>query len=297
MKCYIDFPLGKPRGTAYYLLNFISFITKITMKTVAAILISLFLASTANVVDPEVDNSFMYVGHRGASYLAPENTLASIHLAWELGADAAECDVMLTSDYQVVLFHDKNTKKLTGEAHVVSETPWGVLSKLKVKLRETNLPAYEGERIPLLADILSTIPADRMLVIEIKTGPEILPFLKEVIEQHWKSGKICFIAFDFKSIQQAKILFQEVPCYYLSSSKSDVNKRFDAIVESRLDGVDLRHPIIDKSLMNKCKDAGLDVWCWTVNDPETAWKMKSLGVTAVTTDRPQWLKEQLLLKK
>ena len=55
-----------------------------------------------------------FVGHRGASYLAPENTLASIKLAWELGADAAECDVMLSSDNRVVVFHDKNTKKLTG---------------------------------------------------------------------------------------------------------------------------------------------------------------------------------------
>ena len=267
------------------------------MKIFAIILISLFLASGPAIRDSETDKSFLYVGHRGASYLAPENTFASINLAWELGADAAECDVMLTSDYQVVLFHDKNTKKLTGESHVISETPWGVLSKLEVKLRETNLPVYEGENIPLLLNVLETIPADRMLVIEIKTGPEILPFLKEVIKQHWKSGEISFIAFDFETIQQAKILFPEVPCYYLSSFKADVNKRFDAIVESKLDGVDLRHTIIDKSLMNICKDAGLDVWCWTVNDPETAWKMKTLGVTAVTTDRPQWLKEQLLAPK
>jgi glycerophosphoryl diester phosphodiesterase len=45
--------------------------------------------------------------------------------------------------------------------------------------------------------------------------------------------------------------------------------------------------------MKKCSDAGLEVWCWTVNDPETALKMKNLGVTAITTDRPRWLKEQL----
>lgn len=267
------------------------------MKTIAAILLSLFLLSSVKLVDPDSDNPFKYVAHRGASYLAPENTLASIQLAWELGADAAECDVMLSSDQQVLLFHDKNTKKLTGESHVIAESPWEVLSKLEVKLRETNLNKYEGEGIPLLADVLPTIPADRMLVIEIKTGPEILPFLKECIEQHWKTGKISFIAFDFECIKEAKILFPEVPSYYLSSFQGDVNKRLDAIVDARLEGVDLRHAIIDQTLVDKCKDAGLDVWCWTVNDPETARKMKALGVTAVTTDRPQWLKEQLLSKK
>ena len=249
------------------------------------------------MVEPESENPFKYVAHRGASYLAPENTLASIHLAWELGADAAECDVMLSSDQKVVLFHDKNTKKLTGENHIISETPWNVLSKLDVKLRETNLREYEGERIPLLAEVLHTIPADRMLVIEIKTGPEILPFLKECIEQHWKSGEISFIAFDFECIKEAKILFPEVPAYYLSSFQGDVNKRFDAIVDARLEGVDLRHAIIDQALVDKCKVAGLDVWCWTVNDPATARKMKVMGVTAVTTDRPRWLKEQLLSEK
>ena len=267
------------------------------MKILATILMTLFLASGPTSQDTEAGKPLLYVAHRGASYLAPENTLASINLAWELGADAAECDVMLTSDQQVVLFHDKNTKKLTGESHIISETPWGVLTKLEVKLRETNLPAYEGECIPLLSEVLETIPADRMLVIEIKTGPEILPFLRSIIEQHWKLGKISFIAFDFETIKEAKTLFPEVPAYYLSSFQSDLNKHMDAIVESKLDGVDLRHPIIDKSLMDKCKDAGLEVWCWTVNDPETAMKMKALGVTAVTTDRPQWLQEQLLAPK
>ena len=63
------------------------------------------------------------------------------------------------------------------------------------------------------------------------------------------------------------------------------------VLENRLDGVDLRHAIITPSLMGKCKSAGLDVWCWTVNDPEIARKMKEMGVTAVTTDRPAWLKE------
>jgi len=266
------------------------------MKFLAAILMGLFLAFSPIPDGQEHEKPFLYVGHRGASYLAPENTLASITLAWTVGADAAECDVMLTSDHEVVLFHDKNTKKLTGENYKVSETSWEVLSRLEVQLRESHLKEYQGETIPRLAEVLETIPDNRMLVIEIKTGPEILPFLKEVLQAHWKSGKISMIAFDFETIRKAKTLFPDVPCYYLSSFSADVNKRFDAIIESKLDGVDLRHPVIDKALMDRCDRAGLDVWCWTVNDPAIALKMKALGVTAVTTDRPRWLKDQMLVK-
>ncbi len=240
------------------------------------------------------EKPFLFVAHRGASYLAPENSVASIKLAWELGADAAECDVRLSSDNQVVVFHDKNTKNLTGESHVVAETPWETLQHLSIRLRDTNLPEYEGATIPLLKDLLETIPSDRMLVIEIKTGTEILPFLKGVVDRHWTTGRIAFISFDFDAIRQAKAIYPRLPCYYLSSSKKDAKKHIIKAVQNNLDGLNLRHSIIDQELSMACREAGLDLWCWTVNDPGTAVAMKWMGVSAVTTDRPKWLKEQIL---
>jgi len=263
------------------------------MRTVAIGLFIILQLPVLRAQESIPDLPFQYVGHRGASYLAPENTLASIKLAWELGADGAECDVMLTSDHQVVLFHDKNAKKLTGENINIKEASWEQLKQLVLIPRETNLPEYSHETIPLLDEVLTHIPDDRMLVIEIKTGPEILPHLQKVIAEHWKSGKISFIAFDFETIKQTKVLYPELPCYYLSSFESDVNKHLELVVESDLDGVDLRHNIIDRELMERCHASGLDVWCWTVNDTETAQKMKELGVSAVTTDRPAWLKNSL----
>ncbi|RPI43127.1 MAG: glycerophosphodiester phosphodiesterase [Bacteroidetes bacterium] len=253
----------------------------------------LLLGSVAHAQETAGNRPFLFIAHRGASYLAPENTLASINLAWELGADAAECDVMLTSDDRVIVFHDKNTGRLTEKNDVVSETPWKDLSELTVRPRETNLPDYGSERIPLLEEVLKTIPEGRMLVIEIKTGTEILPWLKMDVDRYWKSGSIAFIAFDLETIRQAKLIFPEVPCYYLSTFRKDLRKHFDAIVDSGLDGVDLRHGMIDRRLVGKCNEAGLDVWCWTVNDPATARELKDIGVTAVTTDRPDWLRQNL----
>jgi len=263
------------------------------MKTIAIVLLFILAAPFNKAQEPEPEKPFLYVAHRGASYLAPENTLASIQLAWDLGADAAECDIMLTADGKVVLFHDKNTKKLTGKNFIVKESTWEELRPLVVIPRESNRPEYDRETIPLLQDVLATIPEDRLLVIEIKTGPEILPHLQQVISQYWKSGSICFIAFDFETIKQVKGLYPKLPCYYLSSFKADLNTHFDAILESRLDGLDLRHSIIDRELVERCHNSKLDVWCWTVNDPETALRMRQMGVSAVTTDRPAWLKNSL----
>lgn len=236
-------------------------------------------------------NSTVFVGHRGASYLAPENTLASIQLAWELGAMAAECDIMLTADHQVIVFHDKKGQRLTGTDFVVKEVNFSEIKDLPIAMKESNLPKYNGETIPLLESVLATIPEDRTLVIEIKTGPEILPYMKDVISKHWQSGKIAFIAFDFETILATKELYPDVPCYYLSSFRQDINKKFDKIVESKLDGVNLRYKIIDADLVAKFNAVEKDVWCWTVNNPEDARKMIKAGVSAITTDRPKWLNE------
>ena len=261
-----------------------------TMLPVFILLGSIMICSAR---EPDPDNELIFVAHRGASYLAPENTLASIELAWELGADAAECDVMLTSDQQVILFHDENTRRLTGEDHVVSETGMDVLGKLTINLKESNLRKYENERIPLLEEVLQTIPEDRMLVIEIKNGREILPFLKQVVDDHWHSGRISFICFDLETILATKQLFPDIPCYFLSTFRRGVIRYFDKILQGKLDGVDVRHAAINLKLMERCRAEGLVVWCWTVNDPEDARKMRRLGVSAITSDRPKWLKEQI----
>lgn len=235
----------------------------------------------------------LFVGHRGASYLAPENTLASFELAWELGAAAAECDVMLTADQQVIVFHDKKGKRLTGTDFVVKETDYHEISDLPILLKDSNLEKYAGQTIPLLSEVLTTVPPDRTLVIEIKTGPEIMPYLKEVIAAHWKSGNIAFISFDFDAILAAKASYPEVPCYYLSVFKRDVDSKTEKIIAGGLDGVNLRYRIIDKNLVEKYNKAGLDVWCWTVNDTAEARELVKTGVSAITTDRPVWLKDQV----
>ncbi|NND05813.1 MAG: hypothetical protein HKN87_05495 [Saprospiraceae bacterium] len=234
-----------------------------------------------------------FIAHRGASYLAPENSKASMNLAWELKAAGAECDVMLTRDHQVILFHDKDGKRLLDRDLVISETDYDDVKKLPLKLKDGNLAKYQGATIPLLKDILVDLPKNQLLVIEIKDKIEILPHLKKVVDTHWKQGSIAFIAFDYNTILEIKKLYPKVPCYYLSSTIEDIEKRFEGIKTSDLDGVDLNFNIIDAKLVKRFRDVNKEVWCWTVNTPEDASKMLELGVSYITTDRPKWLTTQL----
>lgn len=253
----------------------------------------IFLLLLILMVNHSLYSQLKFVGHRGASYIAPENTLASIEMAWKLDSYGAECDIYMTKDKKVVIIHDSNTRRLTSEDHEVIETNYSDLKKLSVKLKPHNSPWFKDEKIPLLEDALKTLPENKLLVIEIKSGKEILPELEKVIGKHWKTGNIAFISFGFETISQAKALFPDVPCYFLSGSLEKVYDLYPEILKNKLDGVDLNHKIIDRQIVEKMNNDGMDVWCYTVNDPETAEKMGKLGVNVITTDRPYFLKEYL----
>src|SRR5688500_19564502 len=72
------------------------------------------------------------IAHRGASYDAPENTLAAMKLAWEQKADAIELDLWLSKDGKIVVLHDSNTKRLGGTTNHVAQQTWDELQRIDV---------------------------------------------------------------------------------------------------------------------------------------------------------------------
>lgn len=236
-----------------------------------------------------------YIAHRGASYLAPENTVASANLAWALGADAVEIDIHLSKDGQVVVNHDKDTKRTAGENYLIKDTDAEVLRKLDVG--KWKAEKYAGEKMPFLAEVIETVPAGKKLVVEIKCGPEVLPALKKVVELSGKQDQIVFIAFGWQTILDTKKQFPDHACYWLSSTKSGLQARMKQASELGLDGVNLQSKLIDKKVMEQANKQGLEMLCWTVDDPAEAKRLTKLGVAGITTNRPAWLKEQMAQTK
>ena len=111
------------------------------------------------------------IGHRGASWDAPENTLAAIELAWRQGADAVESDFRLTRDGRIVASHDDSTLRAAGIDLRVHE-------RSLAELRELDFGGWKGEQfrgepIPTLDQLLATLPPDKRFYVETKCGPEI----------------------------------------------------------------------------------------------------------------------------
>ncbi len=99
------------------------------------------------------------LGHRGYKALYPENTLLAFRKALEAGADGVECDLQRTADGRYVVIHDPTTDRVAGERGEV-----GRMSLEALRL----LDFGSGERIPELSDVLSALPRDAFLDLELK---------------------------------------------------------------------------------------------------------------------------------
>ena len=241
------------------------------------------------------------VGHRGASYDAPENTLPSVKLGFEQDADAVEVDVYLSKDGQVVVLHDPDTRRVAGVDRKVADQTAAELAELDAGLWKG--AQWKGVKIPLLSEVLELVPAGQRLVIEIKCGPEILPELERTLDASGKRDRSLIIAFDFDVIREAKQRMPDRPAYWLYGFSEAERKRYgvsglrDLIARAKdagLDGLDLKHTgPFDAAFVRELSDAGMKLYVYTVNDPAAAKKLEAMGVAGITTDRPAWLREKL----
>jgi len=200
--------------------------------------------------------NYKIIAHRGESFDAPENTLASINLAWERSAGAVEIDVHLSRDNRVVAIHDSTTKRTGGLNKKVKDQTLSELRLLDVGSWK-NIK-YKDERIPTLIEILKTVPEKKRLIIEIKSGKKSVPFLKyEILQSKISPSQVEVISFDYNVIKIAKKLMPEIKMLYLAE--------LDYSWMSKL----LSPPV--EKLIEKVKKAdleGLNVWSGEILDQE-----------------------------
>jgi len=235
------------------------------------------------------------VAHRGASLDAPENTLAAFSLAWKQGSDAIECDVRMTRDSELICLHDATTQRTSGRLFSVTNSTLATLRKLDVGSWKGD--KWKNERIPTLTEVLSNVPAGKLIFAEIKGGAKIVPLLPGVIEDSKISEEqIVVISFDKDVISAAKRTLSKARCILLVDFKYSRLRRswrpsmktvVSDMMDTGADGVSL-HAIEPASaaLIESIRLLSGEVHVWTVNDAETAERFYRLGVDSITTDKP-----------
>jgi len=212
------------------------------------------------VVSLAVANDIKIVGHRGAAGLMPENTLAGFKKAIEIGVDAIEVDVHLTSDNVAVVTHDYRLKPaITRDAQgnwvktrslikdltlaKVQSYDVGKLNRsTKYAKKYPKRKSVDGERIPTLRDVIKLVKSTNErtnLFIEPKTtplkpeessSPEVLvSAIAKILEEEGFTDRARIISFDWRSLRHSKKIMPGVPTAHVTIA----HENFDTIQKKK----------------------------------------------------------------
>lgn len=256
------------------------------------------------VISSQDGRGQMITGHRGASHDAPENTLAAFNLAWEQGADAIEGDFYLTADSQIVCIHDADTLRTAGIKKIVAHSTLAELQTLDAGIWKDS--RFKGERIPTFAEVLQSIPAGKMFVIELKTDPTIVPILEQELKRLQPDpASLLIIAFNADTIAACKQAFPEIKAHWLTGFKRTnglgpwgprASQIIETVTRTGADGVGLKgeRAVIDNSFIDQLASGGVnDFHVWTIDSPADAQYFQQLGASGITTNRPAFIRQSL----
>lgn len=256
------------------------------------------------------------IAHRGASAIAPENTLLAFRLAIDAGANMIETDARITHDGEIVLLHDADLRRTTDCSGNVADV---VLSELSAcDAGYWFVPAGTGEHpfrgssltVPRLTELLDLVMTEDSAVsinVEIKNQPEEIGFdpgdriadrLIEILHELSGLGHVLISSFNPETIDRVKVLEPAIRTAYLCGPQADLHAR-TAYCQAR--GHDAIHPhhslLMSGEVANRLVDvmhgAGLEVNVWTVNDPQRMLEMAAAGVDGIITDDPTQLRKVL----
>jgi glycerophosphoryl diester phosphodiesterase len=231
------------------------------------------------------------IAHRGASAYAPENTIVAFTKAVQLGAKWVECDVQLSSDSEVVVFHDTTLSRTTNAHGELKDFPWAYLQSLDAGMWYH--PTFSSERIPSLQQTL-TFLADKgtSLNIELKPVPGKEAALVNAVLKVTKSNahlpvQLMYSSFCLKTLQYLRQIDNNAIIGFLMDSlASDWTLQVN---ELNAAAVNINHHLLTAALAKEVKDMKKALTCYTVNDVAIAKKLCSLGVDAFFTDKPDLL--------
>ena len=237
------------------------------------------------------------ISHRGESIDAPENTLPAFKTAVDRGF-GFECDVYLSKDGRVFTFHDRNLNRTTGGADKrrCSEVTWDDLSKVDVgSWGKWKGSKFAGTRPALWEEVLELARDGRWIFVEVKTGPEIVPYIKDVFakQKNATPKNTLFIAFGNDTCRVLKEQMPDYKVYWLTGSR--IGKKREPVTaeyimknirEVKADGVDCHFDakVITADIIKEVKASGYEFHVWTVDDLANMQEAFKRGAQSVTTN-------------
>ena len=233
----------------------------------------------------------LWIAHRGAGKLAPENTLAAFRVGASYGYRAFECDVKLSADGVPFLLHDATLARTTSGEGDAGEQTWSQLSRLDAGAWHGR--TYVGEPPPTLEAVARYCLANGYaLDIEIKPSPGHEAHTGEEVAaaaaRLWAGAPVppLLSSFNAAALEAARRARPLLPRAHLFDAlPADWYERARA-----LDCVAVvsHHASMDASVADRLHGAGMRALVYTVNDPAEVLRLRRLHIDGIITDAVDW---------
>ena len=240
---------------------------------------------------PSVETSPAYaaltrcIAHRGASGYAPENTMAAIMKAHEMGATWAEVDVTISSDGEAIIFHDHKLDRCTNGRGLVIQQKLAELKALDAGSWFS--PFFSQETILTLRDLLMTAD-DINLNLNLEIKPtigrewETVQAIRTVCNEIGYSQHMIISSFNERALAYAAELLPEYARgLNVEAIPVDWERR---LKDCSATGLHFQLDFFDAVAVRELSNKGVPLACFTVNNAVDAKRLWDTGVNAVFTD-------------
>ena len=270
---------------------------------ILTILIPYINFSIGGSINPKILNKRpISVAHRGASKLAPENTIQSFALALNQNIDIIELDIHLSKDDSIVVIHDNNLKRTAGIDEYVENLTYSELRKINIakKISNDNINYI----IPTLDEVLKLVNGSKKVLIEIKWPKEgiynnIVDKTLECIRSNKAETWTIIQSFDTKYLVQVTSKAPDIECHQLVFGVSNIlpiyfdrSIKFGQFVPvNGISSVNIYYIYANENFVNKMHSRGLDVMVFTINEKEKMNKALSFNIDGIISDNASIINE------
>jgi glycerophosphoryl diester phosphodiesterase len=272
----IEDPVRARRRTAPYVLGAIAI-------GVASTALAAWRATQAPV-DPPVQ----ITAHRGASAVAPENTLAAFRAAMEAGADYAELDVQRARDGTLIVMHDRDFMRMAGDPRRLADIDGPAVAAIDIGHRRGS--EFAGETAPTLDAVIALVRGRMKLNVELKYNapdPALAPAVVELLRRERFLDEAVISSLDARGLRQVRELEPRLRTGLI------VTAAVGDVARTGADFVSLNAARATPSLIRRAHAAGKEVHVWTINRPDLALRMVERGADNLITDDPALIRRVL----
>jgi len=230
------------------------------------------------------------IAHRGASGLAPENTLAAFRLALELGAQAVEFDVHQAADKELVVIHDEDLRRTAGRGEHIRDLSWQELCRFDVGSWFDR--RFSAERVPRLDEVLDLVGGKAEVHLEIKRGSSRYPGIEaRIVEllRRRRALKNCLVSsFDHQALTAVRDLEPRVRLGYLLG-ETPLETAWQETKGLKAESLHLSRRQVSAARVSACHRRHLKILVYTVDDAAEARRLEGLGVDGIFSNFPRLL--------